>query len=81
MWTTRFWRDAVERAVKTGAQALVALFVTGATILTINWADALAVAGTMMLASLLTSIVSSGIGNPATASLLQQPGKHRRADE
>ncbi|QRY62769.1 holin [Gordonia sp. PDNC005] len=82
MWTARFWRDAVERAVKTGAQALVALFVTGATILTINWADALAVAGTMMLASLLTSIVSSGIGNPTTAAALPAPpGRHRKSGE
>ncbi|WP_353107844.1 holin [Gordonia sp. (in: high G+C Gram-positive bacteria)] len=82
MWTAKFWRDAVERAVKTGAQTLAALLVTGTTILTVNWPDALAFTGTMMLASLLTSIVSSGVGNPTTAAALPAPpGRHRKSGE
>ncbi len=80
IWSGTFWRDALERAVKTGAQTLAALLVTGTTILSLNWTEALAVTGTAVLASVLTSIVSSGIGERGTAAALMLPGRHRKAD-
>ncbi|MFT3662003.1 MAG: holin [Gordonia sp. (in: high G+C Gram-positive bacteria)] len=79
MWTAQFWRDALERAIKTGAQTVAGLLVTGATILDIDWTQAVAVTGTAVLASLLTSLVSSGVGDPRSAALLADDGgKYRR---
>ena len=66
-----FWLAAAERAIKTFAQALVALFVAGVTVLTIDWQQGLAVAGTAALVSLLTSVASLRLGpfeGPSLAS-------------
>lgn len=57
-----FWIAAGERAVKTFAQAFVALFVAGVTVLTIDWQQAVAVSATAALVSLLTSIASVRLG-------------------
>lgn len=59
MFTKTFWLDAGERGLKTFAQALLSIFiVSGVTVLNADWATALATAGTAVLVSLLTSIVS-----------------------
>jgi r1t holin len=71
MLTATWWRDALERAVRTAAQALVAILGTGATdVLDVDWPAALSAAGLAALASLLTSVVASGVGTPGTAALL-----------
>ena len=57
-----FWIAAGERAVKTFAQSLVALFVAGVTVLTIDWQQALAVSATAAVVSVLTSIASVCLG-------------------
>lgn len=67
-----FMLSAGERAIKTFAQALVALFVGGVTIINISWLDAFAVAGTAALVSLLTSVGSNGIGKWAGPSLADE---------
>lgn len=57
IWTTAFWKGAAERAIKTFAQTLAAVFIVGTTgILEVDWIPALSVAGAAALASLLTSI-------------------------
>lgn len=72
-----FWYDLAERAIKTAAQALLAVFVAGVTIMSVDWVDALAITGTAALVSVLTSIASAGVGSKDTASLVTAPGKHR----
>lgn len=58
-----FWVAAGERAVKTFAQSLVALFVAGVTVLTIDWQQALAVSATAAVVSVLTSVASVRLGS------------------
>lgn len=73
MLTDRFfWTATAERAVKTFAQALVALFVGGLTILTIDWQQALAVAGTAAAVSVLTSLASLPVGKFDGPSLVDE---------
>lgn len=64
MWNKQFALAVLERAVKTFAQALVAVFAAGSvTVLDANWTQALAVSGTAALVSVLTSVASASIGN------------------
>ena len=69
MWTALFWKQVAERAVKTFAQGLVALWgadkVLG--VLDIDWGKALSVAALALLLSVLTSIISAPVG-PEKAS-------------
>ena len=74
MFTATFWKSAAERAIKTVAQALIA--VLAAT--TFDWftADWQAIAGTAATAgvlSLLSSIASAGIGDKGSTSLMTLP--------
>lgn len=63
-------KDIAERAVKTFAQSLVAVGLAGATdLLSVDWVNALSIAGLATLVSVLTSIASSKIGDN-TASIV-----------
>lgn len=65
MFTIVFWKAAAERALKTFAQALIAVLAVGqTTVLSVDWQQALAVSGTAALLSVLSSIASGGLGNP-----------------
>ncbi|WP_280366175.1 holin [Nocardia wallacei] len=74
MRTLAFWKSTAERAVKTFAQALLALITIGATLTEIDWTAALSVSATAALVSVLSSIVSAGIGDPESPSLLRGRG-------
>lgn len=64
MWTAAFWKAAFERAVKTFAQALVAVMTAdGFGLLDADWVARLSAAGMAAVLSLLVSIGSSGVGN------------------
>lgn len=73
MWSKQFLLDATERAVKTFAQAAVALLTAGATgLLGVDWLQVLSVAGLAALISLLTSVGSDSVGDRGTASLVSR---------
>lgn len=72
MLSKTFFYDLAERAIKTAAQALLAVFVAGVTIMSVDWVDALAITGTAALVSVLTSIASAGVGSRDSASLVTQ---------
>ena len=60
---SRFWIASVERAVKTFAQALVALIGTSAmSIVELDWAQMLGVSATAAVVSILTSVASANFG-------------------
>lgn len=63
---SRFWVSSAERAIKTFAQALVALIGTSAmSIVELDWMQMLGVSATAAVVSILTSIASANFGpNP-----------------
>lgn len=73
MWNLGFWRSAAERALRTLAQVLLSLIVVGETgFMDVDWIQALSVAGLAAVASVLMSIVASGIGDKGTASMIRE---------
>lgn len=69
MFTVAWLKDAAERAAKTFAQSLLSLMTVGTAITDVDWGSALALSGTAAAVSVLTSVVSAGVGNRGTASL------------
>lgn len=72
MFTTSFWKQAAERAVKSAAQALLLLWAADAGFNVINADFAVAggtAAGAAVL-SLLTSVVTSGVGEKNDPSMV-----------
>ena len=71
MRSKAFWIDAGERAVRTFAQALVAVLVAGFVFTdAAAWGEALLASAVAALVSLLTSVAASGVGDQSTPSLL-----------
>jgi r1t holin len=65
MFTVAFLKAVLERAVRTFAQALVAVMTAdGFGLLDADWVARLSAAGMATLLSVLTSIVAYGVGNP-----------------
>lgn len=72
MLTAAFWTGAVDRALKSAAQALILLWAasSGFNVLTVDWPTSLGLAGGAAALSLLTSIASGAIGDKGTTSAL-----------
>lgn len=71
MRSKAFWVDAGERAIRTFAQALVAVLVAGFAFTdAAAWGEALLASAVAALISLLTSVAASGVGDPSSPSLL-----------
>lgn len=69
----RFWQATAERAVKTFAQALIALIGTSAmSIIELDWAQMLGVSATATVLSVLTSIASANFGSNYGPSLADE---------
>lgn len=70
---TRFWIAAGERAIKTFAQALVALIgTTAVSVVELDWAQMLGVSATAAIVSVLTSIASNNLGRNYGPSLTDE---------
>jgi len=68
-WATgAFWSDAIERAVRTAAQAALGIVGAGTLgVLDVEWAVVGSVSGLAAVVSLLTSFAAGGTGDAATA--------------
>ena len=71
MFTWIFWKDTLERAVKTFAQTLVATIAVGIPLWDIDWASTVGIALTATVLSVLTSIAGISLGEPGTPSLVK----------
>lgn len=70
LWELSFWKDAVERALKSAAQAgLLALGGGAVSVVTLDWLTFGGAVGGGFLLSVLTSLASEGFANRGTASL------------
>jgi hypothetical protein len=68
MWTTKFWKDAIERVIRTAAATAAASIGTTAVIQDVDWD---VVGGTTATASILTLLLALAAGakaNPDNAS-------------
>jgi len=69
-----FWRAAAERAIRTFAQAFLAMAgFTAFDVLHADWPTLLGVSTGAAVLSLMTSIVASEIGDKGTPSLVEEP--------
>jgi hypothetical protein len=76
MRNSDFWLDALERAVRTFAQALLGALTAGLIVTdAAQWRAALIASAVAAFASLLTSVVASGVGEKGTPSLLPEESK------
>lgn len=73
MFTAAFWAQAIERALKSAAQALLIIWgTTQINVLSVNsWSTALSVAVSAALLSVLTSLASLPFGPGASPSLVE----------
>lgn len=64
VWTALFWKQVAERAVKTFAQSILALFAADEvfSILDVDLNKTFGVAALALVASVLTSLVSANVG-------------------
>jgi hypothetical protein len=73
MFTVKFWKDVAERAIRTAAQALLALWATDVSgVLEVDWVQAGSVAALAALTSVLMSIVATGVGDKGTPSFVDE---------
>lgn len=74
MWTSTFWKQALERAIKTFAQGVLALLAgDGLGVVDVNWGDVASVGALAAIASILTSLVSAPVGETDSPSVVDIP--------
>lgn len=72
IFTTTFWADASERALKTIAQTILSIWVVGDQVFNLmqaDWTQTVGVALGAGAISILTSIVSASVNSTGSASL------------
>ena len=72
MWTLGFWKETVERAIKTAAEVALAFFVVGETgMADVSWAAVGGVTAVAAIASVLASLTSAPFGPAHSPSLVR----------
>ncbi len=72
MLTVQFWRETLERALKTAAQvAATAMGADGLDLLNLEPRQIAASVVTVAIASVLTSIATAGVGAPGSPSAVE----------
>lgn len=73
MFTAAFWREAIERAIKTAAQSIATFFTIGeaTNLYEMDWRLILSSAAVGAGYSVLTSIASAPLGRKESPSLVQ----------
>lgn len=72
MWTVSFWKQTVERAVRTTAQVALSFWVLGQTsFMDVDWAQVAGVAGLAALTSVLMSLVATGMNDKDNPSMVK----------
>lgn len=73
MWEGKFWKGTLERAIRTAAQAILALWGTQITgILEVDWTQAASVAALAAFTSVLMSIAATGVGDHESPSFVRE---------
>ena len=74
MWTLDYWKDLAERALKTGAQAIVLGLglAEGFDLFAMDWAAALGLFLGGAFLSVLTSLISAPFSSKGTASFVTE---------
>lgn len=73
MWEMKFWKGTLERAIRTAAQAVLALLGTDvAGILQVDWVQVASVAGLAAFLSVLMSVVATGVGDHESPSFIRE---------
>jgi hypothetical protein len=73
VWELKFWKQTVERALRTAAQATLALWGTQVTgILEVDWSQTASVAALAALASVLMSVIATGVGDHESPSFIRE---------
>lgn len=73
---TSFWKDTLERSLKTGIQTLTAFLGADVTVFSIDWSLAGQVTLTAMAVSLLTSLASSRVGDRSASLVVSGPKRN-----
>jgi len=77
MFTKEFWKETLERAVKTFAQFILVLGGAEAfNVFELDWQTNLGLALGGVLMSIATSIVSAGVTKSDSPSLVKEPGQN-----
>lgn len=72
MWSLKFWKQTAERALRTAAQVALSFWVVGETgVLDVDWVQLGSVTGLAALASVLMSIVGSGLNDAENPSMVR----------
>lgn len=74
MFSFAWAKSTVERAVRTAAQVLLGFLVVGETgLLDVDWQQALSVTAVAAIASILMSVVATGVGDKGTTEFTSTP--------
>jgi len=72
MWTGSFWKQTLERAIRTAAQIALSFWVVGETgILDVDWMQFGSVVALGAFSSVAMSIVATGVGDHESPSVVR----------